>query len=109
MQDDQAHDWAVIGAGVRQQDSEMRDKLLAQDCLATLIELAPEGRSAEVCGSMIDFLPVEQNNASLIGAMSDPAIRIVSLTITEGGYYYEPSTGKLDQNAPRHAARPGKF
>ena len=100
MQDGRAHDWAVIGAGVRQQDSEMRDKLLAQDCLATLIELAPESRSTEVCGSMIDFLPVEQNNVSLIAAMSAPEIRIVSLTITEGGYYYEPSTGKLDQTHP---------
>lgn len=100
MQDGKALDWAIIGAGVRCTDAIMRDKLLAQDCLFTLVELDPAGRSAEVCGSIIDFLPVEEGNASLIAAMSDPAIRIVSLTVTEGGYYRDPTTGKLDTNHP---------
>ncbi|WP_108813417.1 mannitol dehydrogenase family protein [Loktanella sp. Alg231-35] len=97
MQQGLAHDWAIIGAGVRAGDAAMRDRLLAQDCLTTLVELDPNGTSAEVIGSMIDFLPVEENNASLIKAMSDPAIRIVSLTVTEGGYYLDP-TGGLDLN-----------
>jgi mannitol 2-dehydrogenase len=47
---------------VRPYDAAMREKLLAQDCLTTLIELAP-GTSAEVCGAMIDYLPVEDGNA----------------------------------------------
>lgn len=97
MQSGQAQDWAIIGAGVRAPDAVMREKLLDQDCLVTLIELDPTGRTVEVSGSMIDFLPVEQENASLIAAMSDPAIRIVSLTVTEGGYYYDPATGRLDK------------
>lgn len=82
-----AHDWAIIGAGVRPGDAAARDKMLAQDCLTTLIELDPAGKSAEVTGSMIGFIPVEENNAALIEAMTAPAIRIVSLTVTEGGYY----------------------
>ena len=40
MQQGLAHDWAIIGAGVRATDATMRDKLLAQDCLTTLIELS---------------------------------------------------------------------
>lgn len=87
MEQGLAHDWAIIGAGVRPTDAKMRETLLAQECLTTLVELDPHGTSAEVIGSIIDFVPVEQNNTSLIAAMSDPAIRIVSLTITEGGYY----------------------
>jgi mannitol 2-dehydrogenase len=43
-----AQDWAIIGAGVRPYDAAMREKLLAQDCLTTLIELAPTASSAEV-------------------------------------------------------------
>ena len=100
MQMGKARDWAIIGAGVRSQDAVMREKLLAQDCLVTLVELDPSGRSAEVSGSMIDFLPVEENNASLIAAMSDPKIRVVSLTVTEGGYYCDPAFGKLDETHP---------
>lgn len=100
MQAGEAQDWAIIGAGVRAPDAAMRDKLLAQDCLVTLIELDPAGRSAEISGSMIDFLPVEADNATLIAVMSEPTTRIVSLTVTEGGYYYDPATGRLDAAHP---------
>ena len=100
MNEGLARDWAIIGAGVRQGDAVMRDKLLRQDCLTTLIELRPEGTRAEVCGAMIDFLPVEPDNASLIAQMAQPAIRIVSLTVTEGGYFVNPATGTF------HAAHP---
>ena len=94
------HDWAIIGAGVRAGDAAQRDRLLAQDCLSTLIELSPEGRAAEVTGSMIGFLPVEENNASLIAQLAEPAIRIVALTVTEGGYYIEPAGGGFDAAHP---------
>ncbi|WP_394152173.1 mannitol dehydrogenase family protein [Loktanella salsilacus] len=90
-----AHDWAIIGAGVRPADAASREKMLAQDCLTTLIELDPAGKSAEVTGSMIDFVPVQEGNAPLIAAMSQPAIRIVALTVTEGGYY-QTGTGEFD-------------
>ena len=96
MQTGVALDWAIIGAGVRSADASMREKLLAQDCLTTLIELDPASQSIEVIGSMIDFLPIEEGNAALIKTMSDPSIRIVSLTVTEGGYFIDPDTGGLD-------------
>ncbi len=96
MQAGLAHDWAIIGASVRQADAPQRDRLLAQDCLTTLIELDPSGVSAEVVGSMIDYLPIEDDNAALIAQMADPGIRIVALTVTEGGYYVDPVTGGFD-------------
>ncbi|MEW9920124.1 mannitol dehydrogenase family protein [Marimonas sp. MJW-29] len=100
MQQGKAMDWAIIGAGVRPADAAQRDRLLAQDCLTTLIELDPTGKSAEVTGAMIDFLPVEPDNAALIAQMADTAIRIVSLTVTEGGYYRDPATGGFDATHP---------
>ena len=100
------HDWAIIGAGVRPNDAAQRDKLLRQDCLSTLIELDPSGISAEVIGAMIDYVPVEEGNAALIRRMADPAIRIVALTVTEGGYYIDPATNAFDAAHPdiRHDA-----
>ena len=100
MQQGDALDWALIGAGVRPYDARMRETLLEQECLTTLIELDPSGRSAEVVGSMVDYVPIEEGNGPLILVMSDPAIRIVALTVTEGGYYIDPATGGLDQNHP---------
>ncbi|MEM8851530.1 MAG: mannitol dehydrogenase family protein [Pseudomonadota bacterium] len=95
-----AQDWAILGAGVRPNDAAMRETLLAQDCLTTLIELDPSGRSAEVTGVMTDYLPVDPANAPLIAAMSDPRIRIVMLTVTEGGYYLDPVGGGLQTDHP---------
>lgn len=100
----EGHDWAILGAGVRDGDARMRDALTAQDCLSTVIELDPAGKSARRIGAMIDFLPVEPDNAALIAAMTRPEIRIVSLTVTEGGYFIDPATGKFDPNAPEIAA-----
>ncbi|MDA7428330.1 mannitol dehydrogenase family protein [Primorskyibacter aestuariivivens] len=96
MQQGEALDWAIIGAGVRQYDAEMRGRLLAQDCLTTLIELDPAGTSTEVIGSMIDYLPIEEGNRPLIDRMSQSDIRIVGLTVTEGGYYLDPTSGAFD-------------
>lgn len=112
MQQGKAHDWAIIGAGVRPYDAAMRDKLLAQDCLTTLIELDPTKTAAEVTGAMIDYLPIEDGNGALISAMSDPRIRIVSMTVTEGGYFIDPATGRFDASHPdiqydaAHPSRP---
>jgi len=90
------HDWAILGAGVRPSDAAMRDKLKAQDWLTTAVELGPDSMQAQVVGSMVGFVPVEADNQALIRAMSDPAIRIVSLTVTEGGYYIDPATQQFD-------------
>ena len=96
MQQGEAQDWAILGAGVRPYDAAMRTRLLAQDCLTTLIELSPDTTSAEVVGSMIDYLPIEDGNGALIAAMARPEIRIVALTVTEGGYYQDPVAGGFD-------------
>ncbi|NNE80902.1 MAG: mannitol dehydrogenase family protein [Silicimonas sp.] len=110
MQQGMALDWAIIGAGVRAGDEAQRQRLAAQDYLTTLIELDPAGQSAEVIGSMIGFVPVEEGNAALIAQMADPAIRIVSLTVTEGGYYIDPVTKGFDAthaDIEHDAANPG--
>ena len=88
----QGMDFAILGAGVRPSDATMREALIAQDCLSTVIELDPAAKSARRIGSMVDFLPVSADNAPLIAAMTAPAIRIVSLTVTEGGYFINPAT-----------------
>ena len=96
MQQGLAYNWAIIGAGVRPYDETQRRKLASQDYLTTLIELDPSGRSVEIVGSMIGYIPVEEGNQPLIDQMADSAIRIVALTVTEGGYYIDPATKGFD-------------
>ena len=92
-------DWALIGAGMREADEQMRQKLLAQDLYTTVVEQEAGKSAAHVTGSMIGFIK-PGDSAALIAAMADPAIRIVSLTITEGGYYINSATGKFDPAHP---------
>lgn len=94
------HDWAIIGAGVRPESEDMRKRLASQDYLTTLIELDPAGSSAEIVGSMIGYLPYDPENQPLIDQISKPEIRIVSLTVTEGGYFIDPATGGFDAAHP---------
>ncbi|SER55695.1 mannitol 2-dehydrogenase [Tranquillimonas rosea] len=92
------HDWGLVGAGVREGDARMRDRLAAQDWLYTVVELDPAGLSARVVGTIADFVPVEPE--ANIARMADPEIRIVSLTVTEGGYYIDADTGGFDEAHP---------
>ncbi|WP_306144939.1 mannitol dehydrogenase family protein [Roseibium sp. MMSF_3412] len=94
----EGHDWAIVGAGLMPYDRAMRERLQKQDWLTTIVELDPDGLSAHVCASMIDFIDVDP--AVLIGRLCQPDIRIVSLTITEGGYFVDPNSGGFDVSHP---------
>ena len=92
-------DWAILGAGVTPYDVKMRDALEGQDWLSTVVEQSAATSSARVTGVMTDFLP-PMDTAAILAALADPAIRIVSLTVTEGGYFVNPALGKFDPENP---------
>ena len=90
--------WAIVGASVR--SAETRDALKPQDCLYTLAVRSGEGERLRVIGSVIDVLVAAEDRDRLLAAMSDPRIRIVSLTVTEKGYCHDPATGALNEAHP---------
>lgn len=96
------HDWAILGAGMLPSDQTMRDKLAGQDFLTTVVEQDSNVSAARVTGVMTGMLPVG-DTAAIVAALADPKIRIVSLTITEGGYFID-STGRFDPAHPAIAA-----
>ncbi|MBB3392333.1 mannitol 2-dehydrogenase [Rhizobium sp. BK275] len=96
------HNWAIIGAGVLPSDAAMREKLAAQDFLTTVVEQDNNKTSARVTAPMIDILPVGEPDV-IIAKLADPEIRIVSMTITEGGYFIDAS-GKFNPAHPAIAA-----
>ncbi|TBY59175.1 mannitol dehydrogenase family protein [Rhizobium leguminosarum bv. viciae] len=96
------HDWAIVGAGVLPSDAAMREKLAAQDFLTTVVEQDNNKTAARVTAPMIDILPVG-DAAAIIAKLADPEIRIVSMTITEGGYFIDAS-GTFNPTHPAIAA-----
>jgi mannitol 2-dehydrogenase len=82
-----AREWGICGVGVLPGDRRMRDALRSQDYLYTLILQHPDGTcQPRVIGSIVDFRYAPDDPEAVIELVADPAIRIVSLTITEGGY-----------------------
>lgn len=97
MEEGRDHDWAIVGVGTMPGDSRMRDAMQAQDCLFTLVVKHPDGRlEPRVLGGMVDYLFAPDDPEAVLTAMTDPQVRIVSLTITEGGYHVNQATGQFD-------------
>ena len=93
-------DWALLGAGVRATDRAMRIALEPQDWLTTVVELEPGANSARVTGAMTGFVPVGEDASAIVDALDVAALRIVSLTVTEGGYCIDPATGSFNPEHP---------
>lgn len=93
-------DWAIIGAGVLPRDRAMRDALAGQDYLYTVVEQSQEDRNARVVGSILAFAYAEEDADALLRRLCDPDVRIVSLTVTEGGYHYDFGRRALREDDP---------
>ena len=92
--------WGYCGVGLLKHDARIRDVMRSQDCLYTLVERSLEGDKARIIGSIVNFLFAPDDPQKVIEQMASPQTRIVSLTITEGGYYIDASTGELDDKHP---------
>jgi len=91
--------WGIVGAGVMPYDEKMREALENQDYLFSVVEQSANDNNFEVVGSIIDYLSVNDKLA-IIEKLSQENIKIVSLTITEGGYFIDYSTGLFDDKNP---------
>ena len=97
----EATDWGIVGAGVLPHDVRMRDALAGQDHLYSLTLKHPDGtRERRVIGSIIDYRYGPDDPQGLIDLLSEARIRIVSLTVTEGGYNVNPVTGEFITEDP---------
>ena len=97
----EGRDWAICGAGLRAEDRGVHDALASQDYLYTLYELGDtDDTEVRVIASISGMLLAEDSSEALIDKLADPAIRIVSLTITEGGYCIDDSTGEFMSHLP---------
>lgn len=82
-----AAEWGICGVGVLPGDRKMADALGAQDGLYTLLLEKPDGtRDARVIGSIVDYRYAPDDPEGVVELLAAPSTRIVSLTITEGGY-----------------------
>ncbi|QHF03597.1 MULTISPECIES: mannitol dehydrogenase family protein [Pseudomonas syringae group] len=95
-------DWSICGVGLRPEDRAVNDALAQQDYLYTLYELGdtPDTKT-RIIASISGMLLAEDNPQALIDKLASPDIRIVSLTITEGGYCIDDSNGQFMTHLPQ--------
>ncbi|WP_039917976.1 mannitol dehydrogenase family protein [Cellvibrio mixtus] len=91
-------DWGIIGSSLR--SASVRDQLVPQDCLYTLVERSGAGEKLQIIGAVTDTLVGPENPAALVATIAQPNIKIVSLTVTEKGYCHDPATGNLNEAHP---------
>jgi len=92
--------WGIVGAGLMPADLRMRDSLGPQDNLYTLVERGSGDERVAIIGSLVDVVFAGESSAALLAAIEPPAIRIISLTVTEHGYCLNRSTKQLDPEHP---------
>jgi mannitol 2-dehydrogenase len=92
--------WGICGIGLLEQDRRMRDALQSQDNLYILVERSRDADRARVIGSLNRYIFAPEQAETAIAAMASPDCRIVTLTITEGGYYYNEGSGELEVAHP---------
>ncbi len=88
-----AGDWRILGVSLR--SAGVRDQMVPQDGLYTLVERSAQGVKARVVGSVADVIVAAEAHERLIGALASQATHIASFTITEKGYCRAPD-GSLD-------------
>ena len=79
-------DFGIVGAGLREYDTFMRNDLLKQDCLTTLVQRDESSTNTRILQSMIDFIEVD--NRLLVESLVKENIKIVSLNYYRGWILY---------------------
>jgi mannitol 2-dehydrogenase len=101
MNDGKALEWGICGVGVMPADKRMKEALDAQDGLYTLVLKHSDGTyEPRVIGSIVEYLFAPDDPDAVMEKMAAAATRIVSLTVTEGGYNLHHVTGEFDLAHP---------
>jgi len=96
-----ALDWGICGVGVMPEDLGMKQVLDAQDGMYTLVLKHNDGTwEPRIIGSIVQYLYAPDDPEAVIEKMAAPSTRIVSLTITEGGYNVSDTTGEFEKDNP---------
>ena len=92
--------WGICGVGLLPGDARMRDALVPQDCLYTVVTRDAQGDWGRIVGSLAQYLWAFDDPEAVLDMLAAPATRLVTLTITEGGYNTDFATGEFDLAHP---------
>jgi fructuronate reductase len=96
-----AGDWGI--AAVAPRSMSIVDAMRAQNCRYTVTDRAPGPLRPRVVGSIVEALHMRADASRVLDLMVDPAVTVVTLTITEKAHHRLVGKG-LDVEAPEVAS-----
>ncbi|WP_370677884.1 mannitol dehydrogenase family protein [Pleomorphomonas sp. PLEO] len=93
-----ATDWGIVGVNFR--SPEIIEALKPQDGLYTLLSREDGVDKLRVIGAFLDVMSAGDQFDEVLALMVKPEIRVVTITVTEKGYCYDPATGRLNEAHP---------
>lgn len=110
LEDPGQHNWGIYGVMLLPGDEPLYKALKKQEGEYTLTVCGRDGKDEAYCiGSLVDLAWGVENPEAVLAAMADKDIRIITMTITEGGYNIEKSTGEFmldDENIQHDLSHP---
>ena len=91
-------DWAICGVSLKR--PEVRDQMVPQDGLYSLVEQDASGNPIKIIGAVKEVLFAPEDPGTVLKTMACPNTRVVSLTVTEKGYCHDPASGRLNFQHP---------
>lgn len=93
--------WGIAGAMLLPSDGRLYHALRQQDGLYTLTVCGRDGHdSCRTIGALVELLWADEDDGAIIDKMADSSIKIISMTITEGGYNIDKATGNFNLDDP---------
>ena len=86
--------WGIIAVSLNSEDA--FNKLAGQELVFNALSMSSEKKQARQISSISEIFIAKKDEQSVLDALSDEQIEIVSLTITEKGYYYNSVKKELD-------------
>ena len=91
-------DWAICGVSLKR--PEVRDQMVPQDGLYSLVEQDASGNPIKIIGAVKEVLFAPEDPEVVLKIMASPDTKVVSLTVTEKGYCHDPASGRLNFQHP---------
>lgn len=85
----------ICAAYILPSDRAVVDALAEQAGLYSLVERDAGGETAKVVGSIVEILDGHALPAAVINRLADPSVQVVTFTVTEAGYFFEPTQKNL--------------
>lgn len=93
--------WGECGIGLLPPDKRLHDALVSQDYLYGVLECGAEKQNLRIIGSLVEHLYAPEQTEQVLERMSSPGCAIVSMTVTEGGYFIEDGSKRFLDSDPR--------